>query len=86
MAELEPVVDRPVNLVFDGPGGGTWVLQPGPLRVDEGASAEAAATVASTAHDFVSWGTKRRDWRAMGVKVEGDEAYAASVLDAFNVI
>jgi hypothetical protein len=44
------------------------------------------ATVVSTAHDFVSWGTKRRDWRDSGVRVDGDEAYAAQVLDAINVI
>ena len=85
-APLEPLVDRPVNLVFEGPGGGSWVLVPGPLRVEEGSSPDAVATVTSTPHDFVSWGTQRRDWRESGVTIAGDEAYAGAVLDAFNVI
>jgi uncharacterized protein (TIGR03083 family) len=85
------VVDRPVTLVLDGPGGGGWSLQPptepgGLTSVVPDADGSAAAVVRSTAHEFVCWGTKRRDWRSMGVSIEGDEAYAAQVLDAFNVI
>ena len=45
----------------------------------------ASATVASTAHNFVSWGTKRSDWRTTCV-IDGDENYAASVLDTINII
>ena len=85
------VVDRPVTLVFDGPGGGD--LDPAAaLRgrrataVVDGRDDGAAAVVRSTAHDFVCWGTKRRDWRSMGVTIDGDQGYAAQVLDAFNVI
>ena len=85
------VVDRPVTLVFDGPGGGDWTLQPpsedGALTaVVDGRDDGAAAVVRSTAHDFVCWGTKRRDWRSMGVTIDGDQGYAAQVLGAFNVI
>ena len=82
------VVDRPVNLVFEGPGRGTWALRPGDpfVTITPGAAADAAATVTSTGHDFVCWGTARRPWRDMGVRVSGDEAYAARVLDAVNVI
>jgi len=83
-------MDRPVNLVFDGPGGGTWVLQPPGADeltvVEVGPAARAAATVTSTAHDFVCWGTKRRDWRTQAVLVAGDADYAASVLDGINII
>lgn len=85
-----PALDRPVNLVFDGPGGGSWVLRAGdaggPIQIEEGSDPAAAATVTSTPHAFVSWGTKRRPWREMGVTVDGDEAYAAGILDAINVI
>lgn len=86
-----PVVDRPVSLVMEGPGGGRWVLRPpadasSALVIEEGSDASAAATVTSTAHQFVSWGTKRRPWRDSGVRIEGDAAYAATILDAVNVI
>jgi len=43
------------------------------------------ATVHSTDHDFVIWGTRRAAWRDL-VKVEGDQAYAARVLDAIKII
>jgi hypothetical protein len=86
---LLPVVDRPLVLVLDGPGGGTWTIAPGGedgrVLVTPGAAPDAAATVQSTAHDFVIWGTTRRPWRGLAT-VEGDEAYAAAVLDAINII
>jgi uncharacterized protein (TIGR03083 family) len=104
-AEALSVVDRPLRLVLDGPGGGAWIIQPGSpyVVIEEAAPAVAsgravAATITSSAHDFVSWGTKRRDWRDAGVRIDsagdddgeggGDDgtAYAARVLDAFNVI
>ncbi len=87
-AEALTILDRPVELVFEGPGGGTWHLRPGtPLvEVVEGPGTDVAATVHSNAHDFVSWGTLRRPWRELGVQVSGDEVYAAAVLDAINII
>jgi len=82
-------LDRPLQLVLDGPGGGTWTLdreRPDALvQVAPGATGEAAATVRSTSHDFVIWGTTRRSWRDH-VTVEGDAAYAASVLDQLDII
>jgi hypothetical protein len=84
-------VDRPLNFVFEGPGGGPWVLRPadepgGFVVIDPGTDAAPAATVTTTGHAFVQWGTKRRAWQACGVRVDGDAEYAASVLDAINVI
>jgi hypothetical protein len=84
-------VERPLNLVFEGPGGGSWTLSPavdpdGFVTLTAGVDPAAAATATSTAHDFVCWGTKRRDWRDCGVRVDGDDTYAASVLDGINVI
>jgi hypothetical protein len=89
-AERLSIVDRPVLLTFDGPGGGRWVMRPsaddGLVVIEQGTDDSVAAAVTSAAHDFVQWGTKRRDWRACNVRVEGDEAYASRVLDAVNVI
>jgi uncharacterized protein (TIGR03083 family) len=82
------VMDRPLRLTLSGPGGGTWVLHPpgddGLVTVVEG-DGDAAAEVRSSAHDFVSWGTRRSDWRA-ACALSGDERYAATVLDAVDVI
>lgn len=87
-ADALAVVERPVQLVFEGPGGGTWHLRPGSpfVEVVDGPAPDAVATVHSNAHDFVSWGTTRRPWRELGVQVSGDEVYAARVLDAIDVI
>jgi uncharacterized protein (TIGR03083 family) len=86
---LRGIVDRPIVLELDGPGGGTWTIAPGGdagrVRLREGASNNAAATVHGTDHDFVIWGTRRAAWRDL-VKVEGDQAYAARVLDAIKII
>jgi uncharacterized protein (TIGR03083 family) len=86
---LRGIVDRPVVLELDGPGGGTWTIAPGGdagrVSLREGASSDAAATVHGTDHDFVIWGTRRAAWRDL-VKVEGDQAYAARVLDAIKII
>ena len=81
-------MDRPVNLVFTGAGASSWLLHPGSPHgtCEPGNDASAAAQVTSTAHDFVCWGTKRRGWKEMGVRVAGDTAYGARVLDAVNVI
>lgn len=85
---LAGVVDRPITLVLDGPGGGTWTIalgDDGRVALTEGASPDAAATVSSTDHDFVIWGTRRAPWRDL-VKVEGDNAYAQRILDAIKII
>jgi uncharacterized protein (TIGR03083 family) len=87
--ELPPVVTRPLGLRLTGPGGGEWTVHPSSegtmLTVAEGISDQAAATVTSSAHDFVRWGTQRCDWRECST-VEGDEAYAATVLDTLNIV
>ncbi len=86
---LAGIVDRPITLVLDGPGGGPWTLAPGGddgrVALTEDAGRDSAATVSSTDHDFVIWATRRAPWRDL-VKVEGDDAYAARVLDAIKII
>jgi uncharacterized protein (TIGR03083 family) len=83
---LESAPQQTLNLVFDGPGGGSFVLAPGAdvWTVTEG-SDPAAPTVRSTVHDFVSWGTKRSDWRDTTTG-DTDNPAVAAVLDAINII
>lgn len=83
------VVDRPIELTLEGPGGGTWTIAPGGddgrVSITEAPCADAAARVRGNDHDFVVWATKRAPWSDF-VKIEGDADYAGRVLDAFNVI
>jgi uncharacterized protein (TIGR03083 family) len=86
-ADAFGIVDRPLNLVFAGAGGGAYALRPGsPLvTITTGIEPHAVATCTSTAHDFVSWGTQRRNWR-LSAELTGDANYAARILDSINVI
>jgi uncharacterized protein (TIGR03083 family) len=63
-----------------------WTIQPGdPLwTVTEGATA-GLPEVTTTAHNFVSWGTKRSDWRS-AVSVDHDSDAVDVTLDAINII
>jgi len=80
------VLDKPLGLVLTGPGGGSWTVQPGaPLPTVVPGLLDPAATVTSAATEFVLWGTKRADWRPT-CAVEGDAGYAATVLDALNIV
>lgn len=87
--EMRAAVTAPIQLELTGPGGGTWTVAPAGeaefVQVSEGAHPDLAATVTSTAHDFISWATKRSDWRD-SCTVTGDEALAAQVLDVVNVV
>ncbi len=80
---------QPIRLELTGPGGGSWTLHPagvdGLIAVTETASLDAAATVTSTGHDFIAWGTKRTDWRP-SCAVAGDIELGALVLDSINII
>ena len=76
-ADALAFMDRPADLVLDGPGGGTFRIGP------EG---DAVATITSTPDAFVRWGTQRRSWRDERVEITGDEAYGAQVADAVNII
>jgi uncharacterized protein (TIGR03083 family) len=85
-AELDAGPNQVVNLVFDGPAADTFCISPGPdgwtvanHRDDD------APVIRTTAHDFVSWGTKRTDWRGTSTGDVGNERVAA-VLDAINII
>jgi uncharacterized protein (TIGR03083 family) len=85
---LRDVVDASITLALRGPGGGTWTIAPagpdGRVALDEGTGTGAVATVRSTGHDFAMWGTRRTPWRDL-VQIDGDEVYAARVLDAIDI-
>jgi hypothetical protein len=82
------IVDKPWRLELTGAGAGTFTVHPvgpnGLVTVLE-EKADSVATVTSTAHDFVSWGTQRSAWRD-SCKISGDSDYAAKVLEAINII
>jgi len=82
-------VDKPITLTLEGTGGGAWTIGPGGedgrVLVSEGASPDAVASVTSSAHDFVIWGTQRRPWSTL-TTITGDADYAARVLDGIKII
>ncbi len=85
-SELAAVEPLTLNLVFDGPGGGRYLLAPGAdlWAVSEGSALD-APTITTSVHRFVSWGTKRSDWRDE-VTGETDHRDVAAILDAINII
>lgn len=80
-------LSAPIVLVLTGPGGGEWTIAPSgsDIVVTAGASDTAVATVSSSGHDFVDWGTQRSNWRGH-CSVTGDESVVARFLDALNII
>lgn len=87
---LEQRLGGRLRLELTGVGGGTWDL----VRVSDGdadeilveaATGDPDATVTSSAHDFVLWGTVREPWRDL-CSVSGDESMAATFLDALNIV
>lgn len=86
---LEWLAD-PIGLRLHGPGGGEWTIAPARpagegLSLDPGIDDAVAAVAVSTTADYVVWGTKRRDWRDLGVEIEGDEELVARALDAIRI-
>jgi len=72
--------------VLTGPGGGSWDIARDGDAIAVGAPVgDADATVTSSAHDFVLWGTVRTPWREACL-IEGDQSVAATFLDALNII
>lgn len=88
-AALKPAMTVPWVLELTGPGGGTWTVAPTDgdhaCTVTEGDGASGAFRVTSSTHDFVAWSTQRTDWREHA-SVDGDDAAAAPILDAVNLI
>jgi len=55
-------------VTFTGIGANEYSIVPGSpyVIIEPGHVEDAVATITSGAHEFVSWGTKRRDWRRLG--------------------
>jgi len=85
--ELDDTVTAPVTFRFTGAGESEWtVSRPEPaggLVVEEATGGSVVVT--SSAHDFVSWGTKRSSWRDH-CSIEGPAERAVPLLDALNII
>ncbi|MEV6391473.1 maleylpyruvate isomerase family mycothiol-dependent enzyme [Nocardia xishanensis] len=77
-------LSHPLDIVLEGPGGGTWSIHPEPESAATAACT--AATVTALACDFPDWGTRRSDWRRHDVRITGDESYACRFLDELNVV
>jgi uncharacterized protein (TIGR03083 family) len=84
---LEQSLTNPISLVLTGPGGGTWRIanDGGTITVTEGTTGDEVATVTSSGHAFVIWGTARSPWRNHCI-VTGNESVAAQFFDAVNII
>ena len=87
-ADALTMFDRPLTLRLTGAGGGSWTFHPaadGDFITAEENGDDGVAIATSSAHDFVSWGTKRSDWRT-ATELSGDTEYATAVLDAIDII
>ena len=76
-----------INLHFTGVAAGDFVLAPGAdLWTVTPGTHTGAPTLTSSAHDCVSWGTQRGDWRKTSTLSGAGADDAAKVLDAINII
>jgi uncharacterized protein (TIGR03083 family) len=78
---------KPVTLALTGPGGGTWILDPGDKLITvttADPAVPAAAVIRSTSHEFTAWATTRLPWRDH-TAVTGDQQTVATFLDALNL-
>lgn len=83
---LEQQLDGSIRLALTGAGGGSWrIARDGDAISVTADDSPADATVTSSAHDFVLWGTKRTEWRD-ACSVEGDAPLVAKFLDALNIV
>ena len=78
-------LDRPVAITLTGPGGGSWLVEPGG-DVTPGRTEPAAAHITGVASEFPEWGTRRAVWRDRDVSVTGDVDYGAMFLDDVDIV
>jgi uncharacterized protein (TIGR03083 family) len=83
---LHPQLDAPLTITLSGPGSGTWCVarDNGAVVVRAGDAPDRVATIRSSDHEFVVWGSQRRSWRELA-SVDGDVERVAPALDAIRV-
>lgn len=81
-------LQAPVEFSLVGAGGGTWTVSPGKKRVKvtDGGTGAAAATIEGPASSFPIWGTARVPWREAGVAIKGDDEIGVKFLDSLRII
>lgn len=80
-------LDGEVNLTLDGPGARVVHVSPcdGSVEVRDGEAPAGVASVHSSTDDLVVWGTRRRDWRTLPVRLEGRKDVAERFCDSVHV-
>ncbi|MGW4531078.1 maleylpyruvate isomerase family mycothiol-dependent enzyme [Nocardia sp. NPDC004340] len=82
-------LDAPVAITFNGPGGGTWRIEPDPgrgVRVRRGEQEGAATRITALATEFPLWGTTRAAWRDCEVSLTGDTDLGTRLLDDIDLV
>jgi len=80
-------LDRPIGIVLDGPGGGSWIVDVNHATSWENADiAEVHTWISSTSLAFPVWATSRARWSDCDVNIKGDQNYGAAFLDSVNVV
>jgi uncharacterized protein (TIGR03083 family) len=82
-------LERGVELVLLGAGGGTWGMTPGEggrVRVTEGPARDPGVTIEAEAAGFPEWATSRTPWRSADVRLKGDEDLGTRFLDSARII
>lgn len=74
----------PIRVNLAGAGGGSWTVLPDATITAQ--SVASAAEITASAAEFPEWATRRVEWRKRDVTVSGDTEYAATFLDAVNVV
>lgn len=77
-------MDRPIGIVLDGPGGGSWIVDR--CGVERAGFRESDTWITARAVDFPEWATRRAHWSDRDVRIHGDQQYGAALLDFVNVI
>ena len=82
-------LDQPIAINLDGPGGGTWHVEPrrrGRLSVRPGPAGRTSAEIAGDATAFPSWATTRSAWRDADLVLSGDRELATKFLDSLDIV
>jgi hypothetical protein len=78
-------LDQPLAITLDGPGGGTWRLEPSG-SVGPGPATGAGAEIRGRSVDFPAWGTARTPAKDADLEVSGDEELARAFLAWVRIV